>query len=77
MVLVVFLDSSSHGGERAYGRVDDGLIAGIVVDVDGDAAQGRPLSGEVVESRVVLGLGLVSGCVGPQQMRRGGYRSRS
>jgi hypothetical protein len=45
------------------------LVAGVVVDVDGDAAQGRDLSGEVVESRVVLTVGLVSGCVVPQQGR--------
>lgn len=51
------------GGGAAYGGVDDSLVAGIIVDVDGDAAQGRYLSGEVVESRVVLAFGLVSGCV--------------
>ena len=39
------------------------MIASIVIDVDGDAAQGRHLSGEVVEARVILALGLVSGCV--------------
>jgi hypothetical protein len=64
------VDSNSQGGRAAYGRVDDGLVAGIVVNVDGDAAQGRDLSGEVVESRVVLAVDLVSGCVVPQQGRK-------
>lgn len=58
---IVRLESSGRGA--AYGGVDDGLVAGIVVDVDGDAAQGRHLSSEVVESRVVLAFGPVSGCV--------------
>ena len=34
--------------------VEDALVARIVVDVDGDAAQGGDLGGELVEARVVL-----------------------
>lgn len=38
------------GEAAAYGGVDDGLVAGVVVDVDGDATQGRYFSGKVVEA---------------------------
>lgn len=41
-------------GGCAYRGVDDMLVARIVVDVDGHAAQGRHLAGELVEPRVVL-----------------------
>lgn len=50
------MKTGTSGGTAAYGRVDDALVAGIVVDVDGDAAQGGYLSGEVFQSRVILTL---------------------
>jgi len=62
-VLVDVRRLDRSGEAAAYGGVDDSLVAGVVVDVDGDATQGRHLSGEVVEARVVLALRLVSGCV--------------
>jgi hypothetical protein len=37
-VVLVVADLRGQGGQRAYGGVDDGLVAGIVVDVNGDAA---------------------------------------
>jgi hypothetical protein len=37
-VVLVVADSRSQEEAAAYGGVDDGLVAGIVVDVDGDAA---------------------------------------
>jgi hypothetical protein len=42
------------GGARTYGVVDDLLAPGIVVDVDGDAAEGGDLGGELGEEAVVL-----------------------
>lgn len=46
-------------GTETYRVVDDILGAGIVVDVDGDPAQGGDLGGELGEPRVVLALALV------------------
>jgi hypothetical protein len=37
-----------------YRRVDNALVARIVVNVDCDAAQGRDFGGEFVETGVVL-----------------------
>ena len=43
-------------GERegTYAVVDDILVAGVVVDVYGDAAEGGDFGGELVEAGVVL-----------------------
>jgi len=49
-VLVDVRRLDRSGEAAAYGGVDDSLVAGVVVDVDGDATQGRHLSGEVVEA---------------------------
>jgi hypothetical protein len=58
----------------AYGVVDDLMAASIVVDVNGHAAKGRDLGGQLVEAGVVLPLALV--CLGHgdrlQEMGRGG-----
>lgn len=45
-----------------YGVVDDILGAGVIVDVDGDAAQGGDFGGELFQTSVVLALALV--CLG-------------
>lgn len=45
-----------------YGVVDDVLGAGVIVDVDGDAAQGGDFGGELFQTSVVLALALV--CLG-------------
>jgi hypothetical protein len=45
---------------HTYSRVDDVLVAGIVVDVDCDAAEGRDFGGELVEAGVILSGGNVS-----------------
>jgi hypothetical protein len=45
--------------EATYGIVDDVLGSGIVVDVDGYAAQGGDLGGELVEAGIVLPLALI------------------
>lgn len=59
-----------------YGIIEDILVAGIVIDVDCDAAQSGDFGGEFVEAGVVLavgGLAFVSlGWAGKK-----GYRSRS
>jgi len=46
----------SAGGRAAaaHGTVNDLLVARVVVDVDGDAAERRHLGREVVQARVVL-----------------------
>lgn len=41
-------------GEGVYAVINDFLVARIVVDVDGDAAEGGDLGGELVEAGVVL-----------------------
>lgn len=45
-----------HGerGRTAYAIINDILRAGIVVDIDGDAAEGGDFGGEVGEAGVVL-----------------------
>ena len=48
------LDTRGHVGEGLGGVVDDVLVARIVVDVDGDAAQGGDFGGEGGEGVVVL-----------------------
>lgn len=50
-----------EGGSRTttYGIVNDILGARIVVNVNGDAAQGRDLGRQLVEARVVLALAFV------------------
>lgn len=45
-----------------YGVVDDILGAGVIVDVDCDAAQGGDFGGELFQTSVVLALALV--CLG-------------
>lgn len=47
------------GEERAYSVVDDVLGAGIVVDVDGDAAEGCYFGRELFQAGVVLAFALV------------------
>lgn len=47
------------GRELAYSVVDDILGTGIVVYVDGDAAQGSDFGGELFQASVVLALTLV------------------
>lgn len=46
-------------GEETHRIVNDVLGPRIVVNVYGDAAQGRDLGGQLVEARVVLALALV------------------
>ena len=53
-------DARGHVGEGLGGVVDDVLVARIVVDVDGDAAQGGDFGGEGGEGVVVLSGGVVS-----------------
>ena len=43
--------------QKTYRVIDDSLITRIVVDVDGDAAQGGHFRGEFIEAGVVLALG--------------------
>ena len=43
----------------SYGRVDDFVRAGTVVDVDGHAPEGGDLGGELVEASIVLAFALV------------------
>lgn len=51
-------DAGCHVGEGLGGVVDDVLVARIVVDVDGDAAQGGDFGGEGGEGVVVLSGGV-------------------
>lgn len=41
-------------GMGAYAAVKDILVAGVIVDVDCDAAEGGDLGGEFIEAGVVL-----------------------
>ena len=41
-------------GEGAYAAIEDILVAGVIVDVDCDAAEGGDLGGEFIEAGVVL-----------------------
>lgn len=42
------------GGLAAYTAIEDILVAGVIVDVDCDAAEGGDLGGEFIEAGVVL-----------------------
>ena len=53
------LDGGRHGGEGLGGAVDDALLARIVVDVDGDAAELAHFGAESGEGVVVLSEGWV------------------
>lgn len=68
------LEGGGHGGERVGGIVDDILGAGVVVDVNGHAAQGGDLGGELVEACVVLALAFVG--FGHGGRWRGGGQAR-
>lgn len=50
---------SEEGKGETHGVVDNVLSPRVVVDVDGDAAQGRHLGRQLVQPRVVLSLALV------------------
>ncbi len=51
------------GGEGTYAVIDHVLIASIVVDVDGDAAEGGDFGGEFGEAGVVLSVWVEGGRV--------------
>lgn len=53
------VDARRGIGVKAYGGIDDFLGARIVVDVNGDAAQGGHLASQLIEAGVVLPLALI------------------
>lgn len=52
-------EGGKKGRPSAYSIIDDILSPRIIVNVNGDAAQGRDFSGELVQARVVLAFAFI------------------